>query len=187
MTQEGLREPNNPTFQYGRALALAKLERHDEALSGFQRALKLAPDNHLIKRDLAIYYFGHNQYPEALQRLTEISQRYPQDDVVLYYLGRIYQENKKGDLALPLFEKVHKLNPAFSEVYYNLGTLYGEKGQMGLAHYYLGFHSLKVKALPTAMFHFQKALKSLSPSDPHYTEVQTQLTRLQKMKVRVRN
>ena len=80
---------------------------------------------------------------------------------------------------MPLFEKVHNLNPAFSEVYYNLGTIYGEKGQMGLAHYYLGFHSLRVKALPTAMYHFQKALKSLSPNDSHYREVQIQLTRLE--------
>ena len=187
MTQEGLRETNNPVFYYGRGLALAKLERHDEALAAMKQALRLAPDNRLIKRDLAIFYFDHNQYPEALQQLSELSQRYPQDDVVLYYLGRIYQESKKRDQALPLFEKVHKLNPAFSEVYYNLGTLYGEKGQMGLAHYYLGFHSLKVKALPTALFHFKKALKNLSPSDPHYREVQTQLTRLEKMKVRERN
>jgi predicted Zn-dependent protease len=187
MTQEGLRETHNPAFHYGRALALSKLERHDEALAAFQQASRLAPDNRLIKRDLAIFYFNHNQYPEALQKLNELSQRYPQDDVILYYLGRIYQEGKKRDQALPLFEKVHKLNPAFSEVYYNLGTLYGEKGQMGLAHYYLGFHSLKVKALPTAMFHFQKALKNLSPNDSHYREVQDQLTRLEKMKVRVRN
>jgi len=187
MTQEGLREKHNPAFQYGRALALSKLEQHDEALAAFQQALRLSPDNRLIKRDLAIFYFNRNQYPAALQKLNELSQRYPQDDVILYYLGRIYQESKKRDQALPLFEKVHKLNPAFSEVYYNLGTLYGEKGQMGLAHYYLGFHSLKVKALPTAMFHFQKALKNLSPNDSHYREVQAQLTRLEKMKVRVRN
>ena len=187
MTQDSLREPNNPAFQYGKALALAKLEQHSEALAAFQQALRLAPDNRLIKRDLAIYYFDHNQYPEALQKLNELSRRYPQDDVVLYYLGRIYQENKKTDQALPLFEKVHNLNPAFSEVYYNLGTLYGEKGQMGLAHYYLGFHSLRVRALPTAMFHFQKALKNLSPGDSRYIEVQTQLTRLERMKVRVRN
>jgi len=187
MTQESLREPNNPIFQYGRALALDKLDKPDEALTAFQQALRLAPDSRLINRDLAIYYFNRNNYPEALKRLNELSHRYPQDDVVLFYLGRIYQETKKSNQALPLFEKVHKLNPAFSEVYYNLGTLYGEKGQMGLAHYYLGFHSLKVKALPTAMFHFKKALKDLSPNDPHYPEVQTQVTRLEKMKVRVRN
>jgi predicted Zn-dependent protease len=186
MTQEALHEPNNPVYPYGKALALAKLEQDKEALAAFQQALRLAPDNHLIKRDLAIFYFNHNQYPEARQQLNELSQRYPQDDVALYYLGRIYQERKQIDQALPLFEKVHQLNPSFSDVYYNLGTLYGEKGQLGLAHYYLGFYSLNVKALPTAMFHFQKAVITLSPSDPRYTEAQLQLTRLQKMKVRVR-
>lgn len=186
MTQEALHEPKNSVYPYGKALALAKLERHQEALVAFQEALRLAPDNHLIKRDLAIFYFNHNQFPEAQQQLNELSQRYPQDDVALYYLGRIYQERKQIDQALPLFEKVHQLNPAFSDVCYNLGTLYGEKGQLGLAHYYLGFYSLNVKALPTAMFHFQKAVKTLSPSDPRYTEAQLQLTRLQKMKVRVR-
>jgi predicted Zn-dependent protease len=187
MSQEARHEPNNPAFQYGRALALAKLEKHAEALAGFQQALRLAPDNPLIKRDLAIFYFDHNQYSEAQQKLTELSQRYPQDDVVLYYLGRVYQESKKLDQALPLFEKVHQLNPTFSEVYYNLGTLYGEKGQLGLAHYYLGFHSLRAKAYPTALFHFKKSLKYLSPSDVRYTEVSRQVTRLEKLRVRVRN
>jgi predicted Zn-dependent protease len=187
MSQEALHEPHNPAFPYGRALALAKLDRDDEALAAFQRALQLDPANPLIKRDLAIYYFDHNKFAEAMQRFNELSQRYPYDDVSLYYLGRIYQEQKKADQALPLFEKAHKLNPTFSEVYYNLGTLYGQKGQLGLAHYYLAFYSLYVKALPTAMFHFQKAVKDLSPGDPRYIEARLQLTRLEKMKVRVRN
>jgi predicted Zn-dependent protease len=187
MSQEALREPNNTVFPYGRALALAKLDRDDEALAAFQRALQLAPDNPLVKRDLAIFYFDHNKYAEALPRLNEISQRFPQDDVVLYYLGRVYQEQKKVDQALPLFEKVHQLNPTFGDVYFNLGTLYGQKGKLGLAHYYLAFYSLYAKALPTAMFHFQRAVKDLPPGDPHYTEARMQLTRLEKMKVRVRN
>jgi len=186
-TQEALREPNNPVFPYGKALALAKLEESKEAQAAFQQALKLAPNNHLIKRDLAIFYFDHNQYPKALQQLSELSQRYPQDDVVLYYMGRIYQEGKKIDQALPLFEKVHKLNPTFSDVNFNLGTLYGEKGRMGLAHYYLGFYNLRVKALPIAMYHFRKALKDLSPGDPRYFVARAQLNRLEKMRVRVRN
>ena len=187
MNQEALHEPNNPVYPYGRALALAKLDRDNEALAAFQQALQLAPDNHLIKRDLAIFYFSHNKFAEAQQSFNELSLRYPHDDVSLYYLGRIYQEQKKTDQALPLFEKVHSLNPTFSDVYYNLGTIYGQKGQLGLAHYYLAFYSLYVKALPTAMFHFQKAVKDLSPSDPRYTEARLQLTRLVKMKVRVRN
>ena len=60
---------NNPVFPYGRALALAKLDRDNEALAAFQRALQLDPDNPLIKRDLAIFYFDHNKFAEAQQAL----------------------------------------------------------------------------------------------------------------------
>jgi beta-barrel assembly-enhancing protease len=187
MTQEAIRDPKNAAFPYGKALALARLEKHEEALAAFKQALQIAPDNQLINRDVAIFYFHMNRYADAQPILQRLSQRYPQDDVVLYYLGRVCQERKQTDQALPLFEKVHKLNPTFSEVYYNLGILYGEKGQLGLAHYYLGFHSLRVKALPTALFHFQKALKNLSPGDGRYAEVRLQVVRLEKMKVKVRD
>lgn len=187
MTLDSAREPHNPAFPYGRALSLARMEQNQEATAAFQQALALSPGNPLIQRDLAIHYFNCNRYQEALPRLDELSRRSPHDDVILYYLGRIYQERRQNEQALPLFEKVHKLNPTFSPVYYNLGTLYGEKGQLGLAHYYLGFHSLTVKAYPTALFHFKKALKNLPTYDPHYAEVKRQVTRLEKLRVRVHN
>ena len=187
MTQDAIHEPQNPVFQYGKGLALASLEKDNEATAAFQQALKLAPGQPLIQRDLAIFYFHQNRFQDSQQVLEQLAQRFPQDDVVLYYLGRIYQERKQIDKALPLFEKVHQLNPTFSEVYYNLGTLYGEKGQLGLAHYYLGFHSLRSKALPLALFHFKRALKNLSPGDTRYLEVQRQVARLDKMKVKGRD
>jgi beta-barrel assembly-enhancing protease len=187
MTQEALHEPHNPLYLYGQALALARLDRDKEALAAFHQALQLDPHNHLIKRGLAIFYFQQNKYAEALPRFNELTQRYPNDGVSLYYMGRIYQEQKKPDLALPLLEKAHELIPTFSDVCYNLGTLYGKKGEMGLAHYYLGFYSLYAKALPTAMFHFKKAVQDLSSNDPRYYKARTQLTRLVKMRVKVRN
>ncbi|MFZ5450422.1 MAG: M48 family metalloprotease [Thermodesulfobacteriota bacterium] len=187
MTQDALREPQNPVFQYGLALAQANLEHDREAKAAFKKAMILAPGNDLIKRDLAIFHFQHNRYMDALKLFNELSQRHPQDEVVLFYLGRIYQERRQFDQALPLFEKVYTLNPTFIEVYYSLGTVYGEKKQLGLAHYYLALHSLRTKALPVALFHFRKALKNLGASDPRYSEVKRQIARLEKMRVRVHN
>lgn len=187
MTQESLREPNNPRFHYGKALALAKLSRSEEAVAEFQKALSLAPNNVLIQRDLAIHAFNQNRFAEAQQSLERLAQSHPQDEAALYYLGRIYQEKKQTDRALSLLEKVHNLNPTFVDVYHNLGILYGEKGKLGLAHYYLGFHSLKAKAYPLALFHFKKALPDLASSDPRYNETRRQIARLTKMRVRVQN
>ncbi|MDI6853577.1 MAG: M48 family metalloprotease [Deltaproteobacteria bacterium] len=187
MTQESLRDPDNPRYHYGKALALSKMSRYDEADVEFNKALSLSPGNFLIERDLAIHYFNQNHFAEAQKNLERLMGAHPQDEAVLYYLGRIYQEKKQTDQALNLLEKVHNLNPTFIDVYYNLGTLYGEKGRIGLAHYYLGFHSLKAKAYPLALFHFRKAMPNLASSDPRYNEVRQQIARLTKMKVRVAN
>ncbi|MGA7578670.1 MAG: M48 family metalloprotease [Desulfobaccales bacterium] len=182
-TQDAIREPQNPVPAFGRALALAKLDRASEAEAAFQQALKLDPKNFLIKRELALFYFDQNRYPEAYQLLEELSHQAPQDEVILYYLGRICEERKQLDQAISLYEKAYRLNPTYAQVYYNLGTLYGEKGQLGPAHYYLGMYSLRAQALPTALFHFKLALKNLSPGDGLYADAKEQMTRLGEMKV----
>ncbi len=186
-TQASLKEPNNPVHHYGKALALSRLGRSPEAVSYFQKALQLDPGNIIIQRDLGIHYFELNRYQEALRIFESMIQTRPRDEVILYYLGRIYQQRQQTDMALAAMERVHSLNPAFVEVYHSLGMLYGEKGRLGLAHYYLGLHSLKAKAYPTALFHFKKALVNMSSRDPRYGKVRNQIARLRKMRVRVQN
>jgi len=185
MTQAVIHEPDNPAYLYGKALALAKMDHPEEALGVLEQGLKLDPGNYFIQREIAIQYFERNRYQMALPLLQRLAQTHAHDGVVLYYLGRIYQEQREFAHALASMERVQSLNPAFVEVYQNLGTLYGEEGRLGLAHYYLGLHSLTSRALPTALFHFRKALVNMPLSDPHYGRVKDQIARLEKMKVRV--
>lgn len=185
LTQECLKDPGNPLHYFGKALALARLERPTEALAEFRQGLSLDPGNFFLRRELAVFYFERNRYPEALSLLEALAQSQPQDEATLYYLGRIYQERHEVDKALAAMERVHSLNPAYLEVYHHLGILYGEKGQLGLAHYFLGLHSLKARAYPTALFHFRKALVNLPAGDPHCGEVRSQIARLEKMRIRV--
>ena len=185
MTQAAIQEPKNPVYLYGKALALAKLDRTDEAEGALQQGLKLDPDNFIIQRELAIEQFDRNRYQQAMPLLVRLAQSHPQDEVSLYYLGRIYQEQHQTDQALAAMERVQSANPAFVEIYHDLGTLYGEKGRLGLAHYYLGLHSLTARAYPTALFHFKKALDNMPLSDPHYSRVKDQIARLEKMKIRL--
>ncbi len=185
MTQAAIHEPKNPAYLYGKALALAKLDHPEEAMAALQQGLNLDPNNYFIQREMAIEYFERNRYQQALPLLQRLTQIHSQDEVVLYYLGRLYQEQRKFSDALAAMERVQAMNPAFVEVYQNLGTLYGEEGRLGLAHYYLGLHSLTARAYPTALFHFKKALANMTLGDPHYSRVKDQIARLEKMKVRV--
>jgi predicted Zn-dependent protease len=186
-SQDLERRPQDPAVHYGRALALAKLQRPEEALAAFRQALKLAPGHPLITRDLAIFHFERTRFAEAQPLFEELLRRDPGDATSLYYLARIARERRQTAQALTLLEKAHRLNPSFVEVYLDLGTLYGEKGDLGLAHYYLGLHSLMTKAYPTALFHFRKAAEHLSASDRRLAEARRQVARLQKMKVKVAN
>lgn len=141
----------------------------------------------MIKRDLAIFYYESNRPQEAQTLFKELLQRNSRDEVSLYYLGLILQDRRQVDEALPLFEKLHGINPAFTEVYYNLGALYGEKQRLGPAHYYLGLHSRMAKDLPTALFHFRKALTYLGAQEKYHDEAQAEVFRLERMRVRVSN
>jgi predicted Zn-dependent protease len=187
MNQASLGEPKNPAYMFGKAIALARLDRSGEAEAAFDQALSLDPGNYLLQREKAVHYFDRNRYQDALPLLMRLSQSQPKDEVVLYYLGRVYQQQRQSDLALASMERVYSLNPAFVEVYLNLGILYGEKGQLGKAHYFLGLHSLTARAYPTALFHFKKALANMPLTDPHYSRLQSQIARLEKMKVKVAN
>jgi predicted Zn-dependent protease len=185
MTQASIQEPKNPVYLYGKALALAKLDHPEESKAALQEGLKLDPGNYIIQREMAIQDFERNRYQQALPLLQRLTQIHSQDEVVLYYLGRIYQEQRQFGEALAAMERVQALNPAFVEVYQSLGTLYGEEGRLGSAHYYLGLHSLTSRAYPTALFHFKKALANMPLTDPHYGRVRDQIARLEKMKVKV--
>ncbi|MBW1918540.1 MAG: M48 family metalloprotease [Deltaproteobacteria bacterium] len=179
------KDPGNVPVLYCLGLIYQRLGRRPEAIAAYKAALARDPQNRMIKRDLAILYYENNQTAAAQSQLEELLQRNSQDEVALFYLGRIKQDQHRWDEALALFEKVHGLNPTFSEVYYNLGTIYGEKKQLGQAHYYLGLHSCMAKDLPTALFHFRKALNYMGPRERYYREAKQQVARLEKMRVRV--
>jgi beta-barrel assembly-enhancing protease len=179
-------EPDNIPNRYALALVYKRLGDRPLASQAYQQALARDPNNDLIKRDLAIFDYESNRFQEAQSLFQELLRRNPKDEVSLYYTGLILQDRHQVDEALSLFEKLHTLNPGFSEVYYNLGTLYGEKQRLGPAHYYLGRHSRLSKDLPTALFHFRKALANLVPSDKMYAEAQLEVARLERMRVRIR-
>ncbi|AEB09230.1 M48 family metallopeptidase [Desulfobacca acetoxidans] len=180
-------EPDNVPYRYSLALIYKRLGDRSKAAEAYQQALNRDPYNDMIKRDLAIFYYESNRPQEAQTLFKELLQRNSRDEVSLYYLGLILQDRRQVDEALPLFEKLHGINPAFTEVYYNLGALYGEKQRLGPAHYYLGLHSRMAKDLPTALFHFRKALTYLGAQEKYHDEAQAEVFRLERMRVRVSN
>jgi len=178
-------DPENLPALYSLAIVHKRLGDRPKAIESYKAALAKDPRNEMIKKDLAIFYIENKMTVEASPLLKELLNRNPRDEVALYYLAVLAQDNGKTDEALSLFERVHGLNPGMVEVYYNLGTLYAQKQQLGLAHYYLGLHSRLAKNLPTALFHFRKALHYMGSQERYYRDAQDEVARLEKMRVRV--
>ena len=173
---------------YGLGLAYRKMGRLDKSMEILQHAESLSPKNPDIRRELGIGYFLLGKLDQAIKTLEakqSVSSGAGQegDLMRIYYLGRAYQE--KGDLtsALPIFVRVQKEVPGFTEVYSNLGSVYGRMGQKGRFHFYFGKHFKSIGDKKSALLHFRAADEWLEKGSPEREEVQREIKELTKTKL----
>jgi predicted Zn-dependent protease len=175
----------NPDYwegYYGLGLAYRKMGRFDKSMEVLQRARSLAPKDLDISRELGITYFFLGKMDQAIESLEAIRSTPEEgrnsDLMILYYLGRGYQE--KGDFprALPLLLKVQKEKPEFADIYYHLGSVYGRTGQKGLSHFYFGKHFEVRREKNNALLHFRTAIDLLERGSPEREEAQREIKEL---------
>jgi tetratricopeptide (TPR) repeat protein len=156
--------------------------RFDKSTEVLQQAHALAPQDLDISRELGIVYFLSGKVDRAIETLEAIrstpGEANTNDLMVLYYLGRGYQE--KGDLAraLPPLLKVQKEKPEFADVYSSLGSVYGRTGQKGLSHFYFGRYFKLKRERNNALLHFRTAMDWLERGSPEREEAQNDIKEL---------
>jgi predicted Zn-dependent protease len=175
----------NPDYwegYYGLGLAYRKMGRFDKSTETLQRAHALAPKDLDISRELGITYFSWGKMDQAIESL-EATRSTPgegrnSDLMVLYYLGRGYQEKGNFAQALPFLLKVQKEKPEFADIYYHLGSVYGRTGQKGLSHFYFGRHFRLKREKNNALLHFRTAIDWLERGSPEREEAQREMKEL---------
>jgi len=164
---------------YGLGLAYRKMGRFDKSMEVLQRAHSLAPKDLDISRELGITYFFLGKMDQAIESLEAIrsspGEGRNSDLMILYYLGRGYQEKGNFAQALPLLMKVQKEKPEFAELYYHLGSVYGRTGQKGLSHFYFGKHFKLRREKNNALLHFRTAIDWLERGSPEREEAQREI------------
>jgi predicted Zn-dependent protease len=176
--------PQEVDGYYGLGLAYQKMGRLDKSMEVLQKAHSLAPQDPDIVRELGIVDFLSGKLDQAIGNLEAICSipgpgaDQNEDVLGLYYLGRGYQE--KGDFAkaLPLFLEVRKEMPEFTDVYLNLGSVYGRMGQKGLSHLYYAKHFKLKGEKNNALLHFRKASELLERGSPEREEAQREVKEL---------
>ena len=117
---------------YSLAIVLNELDRWDEAVVEFQRALDANPDENT--RALAIYNQGNalldlGRYDKALANFQQTAQLAPAAATPHYNMGMAYLGLKQPDQAVAEFKEAIRLKPGYADAHYNLGVLYHQRGR----------------------------------------------------------
>jgi tetratricopeptide (TPR) repeat protein len=130
-----------------------------------KKALEKMPFYQMFIRDLGKTYYLDGQYQKAFELLKSSVSIPPFDAEGELFLARTLKELDRNEDAVIAFQKILEKRPAYSKTYYYLGETYGEMGQLGEAHYYLGtFYSYERK-YNNAIVHLKKALGYLKDSE----------------------
>ena len=163
---------------YGLGLAYRKMGRLDKSIEALQSAHSFAPNDLDILKERGVAYFLSGKLEQAMEDLETVRSTpsgvadQNNDLLILYYLGRTYQEKGEFFKALPLFQRVQKEAPFFIDVYLNLGSVYGRLGQKGLSHFYFGKY-FKLRGDPkNALLHLRTAIEWLEKGSPEREEAQ---------------
>lgn len=170
-----LKNPQDVDYLYGMAATQQKLGLISQALDNFHGALKLAPDDDDILRDMGIAYFKNGQPAEAATYLRKAVENEENNLDALSYLGKSYEAAGNYTSAIEMYKRVENKKPGEAEVYYNLAVACGRTNNLGESHYYFGIYFKKKNKLESALFHFREALKYFPPDGPRAQEINNEM------------
>lgn len=117
-----------------------QLNNLPDAVSNFNKALKVNPSNLAARVNLGIVYLQYKDYHQAAKEFTTAIQKIPQDLHVQFYLAIALSQTGKETDAVALYKKTLEKRPNFIAALFNLGTLYLTKASIrddALAQNYL--------------------------------------------------
>lgn len=104
------------------------------ALADLNKALELRPDYITAHYNRAVVYMRLERFNEAISDFTFVSQRKSRDVIsVLMQRGDAYARTKNYLSAIDDFSNALKLNPNFTQAYYNRGLCFYSSNQYDLA------------------------------------------------------
>ncbi len=72
---------------------------------------------------ISLIYAAMGKYDSAIENLKKLTEMYPSNVMVTYYLGAIYLEKGEIEKATEYFKKTVEQKPNFDIAYFNLGLI----------------------------------------------------------------
>lgn len=167
---------------YGLALLEAKELNFSRALEHLATVKRQYPGRSIIDVDAGIIHLDSGETDKALELLRQAAERDPHDMYAAFHLARAYEKTAQVETAEKLFQKVMKVMPEYSQIYFELGRIKAKQGQHGMSNYYLAKFYLYEGKEELAMEYFTKTKKDTTVSESMREESAMILQRLEELK-----
>jgi len=154
-------------------------ERYSDAIRELKQAVANEPTNIDAIRDLGIAVYGRGNPALSLRLLNIAKMRNPDDPVIAYYIGRIYEDNGRYGKAIEMYKmyiNLSPLNPFRKEIENRLLVLVRRQMRRDLRNMLTKENQLEVAAIPdnaVAVLYFLNLNKdnALTPLQKGLTEM----------------
>ena len=119
-------------------MLLLRLERYDDAIAGFERAVAVQPENAEGYYDMAeavLVLAGKKQEPQrtalyrrAISHFQQALERDPKHYRAQYNIGVVHHKLQELDLEVSAYVKTLALKPTYTPALYNLAFTLRDKG-----------------------------------------------------------
>lgn len=103
------------------------LDRTEEAITAYKKAIQIDPTDTNVKSELANYYMTHERYAEAEQELLGIMKTAAPSAGMVASLGYIYMTTDRLAEAEAQFSKAVLMAPTDPAAHYSLGLVYNKQ------------------------------------------------------------
>lgn len=166
---------------YGLALLEAKELNYAKALEHLDKVRARFPDRSLLDSDAGIIHLDSGRTEQAIELLAGAAGKDPEDMYAAFHLARAYEKAGRGKDAEQLFAKVLSALPEYPRVYFELGRIKANQGQMGLSNYYLAKYYLYEGRLELAQEYFKKTVDDNTVATSVQEEADRILVRLEEL------
>jgi len=125
-------DDNNAETQYSLGLVLNKLNRTDEEIVAYRRAIALRPDYVNAIERLGLALFRQKRFSEAAGAFDQLK-NYKPDGKTYNYLGESLLEGGKFDESVEAFNTAVNSDPSLDKARYNLGRAYMKLNNRAMA------------------------------------------------------
>ena len=121
-----VRDSVMPAAYYGLGLAYTGLEKFEDAIVVYQRAITYAPDWAHTHAAIGSAYANTHRYAEALDAYKIAITLNPDDEMIHHQIGNVYSTRGEHSGAMRHQRQAIALAPQFAAAHYQLGLLYAQ-------------------------------------------------------------